>query len=77
MIDGNFPFKDQVVRRQRNKAKENATVTLDKIRKGNYDVSLLHKLRRAEKGSVSVTCDVVANAVKWSQKRPGLTTVSV
>ena len=77
VIDGSFPFKDQVVRSQRNKIKEAAIATLDKIRKGDYDASLLRKLRKAEKGSVRVTCDVVANAVKWAKKRPGLTTVSV
>ena len=77
VIDGTFAFKDEVVRSQRNKTKEAAAENLDKIRKGNYDVSLLRKLRRAEKSSVRVTCDVVANAVKWSKKRPGLTTVCV
>ena len=77
VIDGTFAFKDEVVRSQRNKTKETATENLNKIRKGNYDVSLLRKLRRAEKSSVRVTCDVVVNAVKWSKKRPGLTTVCV
>ena len=40
------------------------------------DTSLFKKLRRAEKGVVSVTNDVIANAVKWAAKRPKLTSVS-
>ena len=76
VVDGAFAFKDQVVRHKRNQTKEAAARTLHAIREGVYDPAVIRKLRRAEKGSVGVTCDVIANAVKWAQKRPGLTTVS-
>ena len=77
VVDGSFAFKDQVVRHKRNQTKEAAARTLRSIREGEYNSSVMRKLRRAEKGSVGVTCDVVANAVEWAKKRPGITTVSV
>ena len=46
-------------------------------REGEYDSSVMRKLRRVEKGSVGVTCDVVANTVEWTNKRQGITKVSV
>ena len=77
VIDASLDFKDEVVRASRNKIKEAAMRELIAIRGvGDRDASLLKKLRKAEKGISSVTNDVIANAVKWSRKRPGLTCVS-
>ena len=76
VVDATFAFKDQVVRQSRNKVKETAARTVASIRSlENFDTALVKRLRRAEKGMVNVTCDVVANAVEWSKKRPGITSV--
>ena len=77
VVDSSLNFKDEVVRAARNKTKEVAMRQLIAIRGvADKDTSLLKKLRRTEKGVVSVTNDVIANAVKWSAKRPKLTSVS-
>ena len=77
VVDESFAFKDQVVRYKRNQTKEDDSRTLRSIREGEYDSSVMRKLRRVEKGSVGVTCDVVANTVEWTNKRQGITKVSV
>ena len=77
VFDASFNFKDEVIRASRNKIKEKAMQQLIDIRATvNSDTSLLKKLRRAEKGIVGVSNDVVANVVKWANKRPGITSVS-
>ena len=77
VIDGTFPFKDQVVRGSRNRTKELAIEQVNAIRSGhNFEANVVKKLRKAERGMASVTCDVVANAVEWAKKRPGKTCVS-
>ena len=76
VFDASLKFKDDVVRAARNKTKEAAMRKLTAIRQGNEDTALLKNLRRAEKGIATVTNDVIANAVKWCQKRPGITSAS-
>ena len=76
VVDATFPFKDDVVRAKRNKLKEDARAMVEQIRQEqNFDTELLKKLRRAEKRMAGVTCDVVANAVQWTRRRPGKTAV--
>ena len=77
VVDSTFKFKDQVVRRGRNRTKENAQTHVSKIRKANFSQTLIKRLRSNEKKMASVTCDVVANAVEWANKRPGITAVCV
>ena len=76
VVDGNFAFKDQVVRHKRVKEIEKATAQLTQLRKNNsFDDATIKSIRKAEKGTCKATCDVVANAVQWTQQRPGLTSV--
>lgn len=76
VVDANFGFKDEVVRAARNKVKEKAQQDLIGIRAvRDMQPDLVRKLRRAEKRISSVSNDVVANAVVWAQKRPGITQV--
>ena len=76
VVDAAFAFKDEVVRQSRNKVKEDAARKVANIRSlENFDFATVKRLRRAEKGMVSVTCDVIANAVEWTKKRPGITSV--
>ena len=78
VVDGTFLFKDQVVRGSRNKIKQSSIEKVNNIRsKRKFDSALIKQLRRAEKGMACVTCDVVANAVEWANKRPGVTCVSL
>ena len=41
-----------------------------------FTKKMITQVRRAEKGTAKVTCDVVANLVRWTQRRPGITAVS-
>lgn len=76
VVDATFPFKDDVVRAKRNKLKADARDMVEQIRQEqDFDTELLKKLRRAEKRMAGVTCDVVANAVQWTRRRPGKTAV--
>lgn len=77
VVDGNFHFKDQVVRHQRNKLAILSTRKLQSARSDNVLIKeLITQVRRSEKGIAKVTCDVVANVVQWAQRRPGITAVS-
>ena len=75
VFDTSLKFKDDVVRAAHNKTKEVVMRKLIIILQGDEDTTLLKKLRRAEKGIVTVTNDVIVNAVQWCQKRPGITSV--
>ena len=77
VVDSDFAFKDQVVRADRNRIKEEAKMQVQNIRSADFDQTLIKRLRSNEKKMASVTCDVVANAVQWDNKRPGITTVCV
>ena len=77
VVDSNFAFKDQVVRADRNRIKDEAQTQVQNIHQANFDQVLIKRLRANEKKMASVTCDVVANAVQWANKRPGITTVCV
>ena len=69
IIDDTFLFKDQVLRDSRNRTKEIAIEPVNAFRRGhNFDADVVKQLRKAERGMVGETCDVVANTVEWAKK---------
>ena len=77
VVDGNFAFKDEVVRHSRARTVERSKVQLTRLRNSdNFDPETIRAIRKAEKGTCKVTCDVVANAVQWTKRRPGVTSVT-
>ena len=78
VVDGNFGFKDQVVRHKRNKVAIRSGRQLQSARRATeFTDDLIAKVRKAEKGVAKVTCDVVANVVLWTRHRPGITAVNM
>ena len=76
-FDAEFPFKDQCVRHKRSKIFNKAVAKLALLRSSNqHDSKTIKAVRKAEKGTCKVTCDIVANAVQWASRRPGLTAVN-
>ena len=76
-VDAALLFKDQVVRHKRNKIALESARRLQAARSATvFTKKLITQVRKAEKGTAKVTCDVIANVVRWAQRRPGITAVS-
>ena len=76
VVDGSFLFKDEVVRHKRNKIVTDGLSKLAAARSAEvFSDALIKQVRRAEKNASKVTCDVIANVIKWTQRRPGITAV--